>query len=168
VTYPNVVAGGFTVVPGDGTTHFGLVDESAPPICETGYDDTQKREPEDLTRRTPNLLAGCALPPDAPTGVRGARNTPRPSDQSAFEGMKDVRGGNQQAASNSRTPSTGEQPAGAQASGEDTVVFGDHDPATGRVVTQDGRRYTIGSSAGASQVLGGDSWRWLLLGPLSR
>ncbi len=25
VTYPAVVAGGFTVVPGDGTSHFGLV-----------------------------------------------------------------------------------------------------------------------------------------------
>ena len=25
VTYPNVVAGGFTVAPDDGTTHFGLV-----------------------------------------------------------------------------------------------------------------------------------------------
>ena len=164
VTYPNVVAGGFTVVPGDGTSHFGLVDEADPPICETGYEDTQEREPEDISRRTPNFFAGCTLPPDAPTGVRGARNTPRPADQSAFEGQKDLRRGDgQQAASNSRTPSTGEQP-----SGEDTVVFGDHDPETGRVLTQDGRSYTIGSSAGAAQVLGGDSWRWLLLGPLSR
>jgi phospholipid/cholesterol/gamma-HCH transport system substrate-binding protein len=52
--------------------------------------------------------------------------------------------------------------------GEDSLVLGDHDPKTGRVVTQDGRLYTIGSTAGASKILGGDSWRWLVLGPLSQ
>ena len=166
VTYPNVVAGGYTVVPGDGTTHFGLVDEGEPPICRNGYEDTDEREPEDITRRSPNFNAGCVEPEDPSTGVRGARNTPRPADEGRFEGQKDApqgegnEGGNETTASNSRTPSVD--------SNGDTVVFGDHDPETGRVITQDGRRYTIGSSAGAAQVLGGDSWRWLLLGPLSQ
>jgi phospholipid/cholesterol/gamma-HCH transport system substrate-binding protein len=90
VTYPNVVAGGFTVVPGDGTTHFGLVDESEPPICKVGYEDTDEREPEDLTLRTPNLLAGCAQPPEGPSAIRGARNTPIPPGQEVYEGKKDA------------------------------------------------------------------------------
>ncbi len=162
VTYPNVVAGGYTVVPGDGTTHFGLVDEGDPPICRNGYEDTDEREPEDISRRSPNFNAGCVDPEDPDSSVRGARNSPRPADEGRFEGTKDAPPGqgNESGSRNSRTPS-------ADSNG-DTVVLGDHDPETGRVITQDGRRYTIGSSAGASQVLGGDSWRWLLLGPLSQ
>jgi phospholipid/cholesterol/gamma-HCH transport system substrate-binding protein len=165
VTYPNVVAGGFTVVPGDGTTHFGAVEEQDPPICETGYEDTDEREPEDIRLRTPNFNAGCRQPPEGPSAIRGARNTPLPPSGEVFSGTKDAPPGqgNEQtssttASSNSRVPSTGDE----------TVVLGDHDPRTGRVVTQDGRLYTIGSTAGASKVLGGDSWRWLMLGPLSQ
>jgi phospholipid/cholesterol/gamma-HCH transport system substrate-binding protein len=162
VTYPNVVAGGFTVVPGDGTTHFGLVDEQEPPICQTGYEETDEREPEDLTLRTPNFEAGCRQPPEGPSAIRGARNSPRPPGEEPYQGIKDAPPGEGSeettTASNSRVPSVE----------EDTIVLGDHDPQTGHVVTQDGRRYTIGSSAGAARVLGGDSWRWLMLGPLSQ
>lgn len=162
VTYPNVVAGGFTVVPDDGTSHFGLVDEPEPPICQTGgYELTEQREPEDISRRTPNFAAGCSEPEDPNSNVRGARNSPRPPGEAPFEGVKDSGAppqSTQSTASNSRTPSVD----------GDTVVLGDHDPKTGRVITQDGRQYTIGSSAGASQVLGADSWRWLMLGPLSQ
>ena len=44
----------------------------------------------------------------------------------------------------------------------------DYDPLTGNVIAADGRRLTIGSTAGAQQVFGDESWTWLLLGPLSQ
>jgi len=160
VTYPNVVAGGFTVVPGDGTSHFGLVDEPDPPICEEGYETTEQRPPQDITKRTPNLKAFCALR-EGPSNVRGAQRAPYPAGDSPFPYDKSGRPTSPQgstATSSSRTPSFE----------GDTVVFGDHDPETGRVVTADGRRFTLGSSAGASRVLGADSWQWLMLGPLSQ
>jgi phospholipid/cholesterol/gamma-HCH transport system substrate-binding protein len=47
-------------------------------------------------------------------------------------------------------------------------MLGDYDPLTGNVIAADGRRLTIGSTAGAQQVFGNESWTWLLLGPLSQ
>ena len=44
ITYPDVVAGGYTVVPGDGTAHFGVQLTNEPPVCTRGYGGTQKTE----------------------------------------------------------------------------------------------------------------------------
>jgi phospholipid/cholesterol/gamma-HCH transport system substrate-binding protein len=75
--YPAAVAGGFTVVPGDGTAHFGLaVNLSDPPACEQGYETTVKREPSDGTDLPANLNAGCTAPRGSDTDVRGAQNAP--------------------------------------------------------------------------------------------
>jgi len=157
VTYPNVVAGGFTVAPGDGTTHFGLVTETAPPVCTAGY-DTERRDPADTSRRTPNLGAYCAEPPGSPISVRGARNVPYPADSAPFPE-------NGATGADTATP----PPArGSRAPSVDSVTMGDYDPLTGRVVTENGERMTIGSTNRAGRVLGADSWQWLLLGPLSR
>ncbi|MEV1289150.1 MCE family protein, partial [Micromonospora sp. NPDC049679] len=62
VVYPMAVAGGFTVTPGDGTVHLGLVvNASDPPACV--YRTAQ----------------GCAASDEARgSGVRGAQNAPRP------------------------------------------------------------------------------------------
>jgi phospholipid/cholesterol/gamma-HCH transport system substrate-binding protein len=57
---------------------------------------------------------------------------------------------------------------GTASAGGDTVMLGDYDPLTGNVIAADGRRLTIGSTAGAQQVFGNESWTWLLLGPLSQ
>jgi phospholipid/cholesterol/gamma-HCH transport system substrate-binding protein len=156
VTYPNVVAGGFTVVPGDGTTHFGLVTNMEAPVCNEGYETTDTRPPQDTERRTPNLAAYCALPDGSPSNVRGARQAPYPAGERPFPE-------NGAAGSEDATP-----PPPASASATRSALYGDYDPATGRVVTADGQRMTIGSSSGAEQVFGSDSWQWLLLGPLSR
>ncbi len=50
-----MVAGGFTVVPDDGTTHFGLVTNNDPPICTQGYEGTDKRDPSNVDKRDPEL-----------------------------------------------------------------------------------------------------------------
>ncbi len=151
VTYPNVVAGGFTVVPGDGTSHFGLVTETDPPVCESGYEETVERSPEDTSKRTPNLQAGCNLPRGSESSVRGGAR-----GREAGAAARST-----QRAAGSRVPAVDGQEAA-------TMQFGDYDPRTGRVITADGERLSIGSTNGAQRAFGNDSWQWLLLGPLSR
>ncbi|MCX5316962.1 MCE family protein [Streptomyces sp. NBC_00154] len=76
VTFPVVVAGSPTVVPGDGTTHFGLVagaDDPAP--CRQGY-GTQRRDPADTSERPADTGAHCTAPRGSATSVRGAQNVP--------------------------------------------------------------------------------------------
>lgn len=80
VTYPDVVTGGYTVVPGDGTAHFGLVlNADDPAACEVGYEGTQKVDPHRTENLPPvNVGAHCAAPRDSGVSVRGAQNRPRP------------------------------------------------------------------------------------------
>jgi len=77
VTYPLATGGGFTVVPGDGTAHFGLaLNMFDPQPCTRGYEGTDKR-PGNATSAAPlNSKAYCAEPQGSPTDVRGAQNAP--------------------------------------------------------------------------------------------
>ncbi|TQK51101.1 phospholipid/cholesterol/gamma-HCH transport system substrate-binding protein [Streptomyces sp. SLBN-118] len=76
VTFPVVVAGSSTVVPGDGTTHFGMVTAADdPPPCRQGY-STQRRDPADTAERPANTGARCSAPRGGTTSVRGAQNVP--------------------------------------------------------------------------------------------
>ncbi|MFR9730870.1 MCE family protein [Saccharopolyspora sp. MS10] len=77
VTYPMVSAGGYSVVPGDGTAHFGLALNVFDPLpCTAGYEATVKRAGNDLTPTPLNTDAHCAEPPGSPINVRGAQNAP--------------------------------------------------------------------------------------------
>jgi phospholipid/cholesterol/gamma-HCH transport system substrate-binding protein len=167
VTYPNVIAGGFTVVPNDGTTHFGLATTGNPSPCTNGgYATTQRRAPSDLKLHTPNLNAYCASPSSSGQDVRGAQNAPRPAGERPFPNN-----------THSAVPPRSSGGAAVRPSsasgvgpndGTDTVLLGDYDPATGNVITADGQRLIIGSSAGAQRVFGSSSWQLLLLGPLAQ
>jgi phospholipid/cholesterol/gamma-HCH transport system substrate-binding protein len=76
VTFPALVAGSYTVVPGDGTTHFGLVvNADDPPPCTQGY-GTTRRDPSDTSKREANTDAHCTAPRGSKTSVRGAQNAP--------------------------------------------------------------------------------------------
>lgn len=76
VTFPLTVAGSYTVVPGDGTTHFGLVlNADEPPACTQGY-GTVRRDPADTSTREANTDARCTLPRGSESSVRGAQNAP--------------------------------------------------------------------------------------------
>lgn len=76
VTFPVMVAGSYTVVPGDGTTHFGLVvNADDPPACTQGY-GTARRDPADTSTREANTDARCTLPRGSESSVRGAQNAP--------------------------------------------------------------------------------------------
>ncbi|UYQ65286.1 MCE family protein [Streptomyces peucetius] len=79
VTFPVIVAGSYTVIPGDGTTHFGMVvNADDPPPCRQGY-GTQRRDPADTSDRPANTGARCTEPRGSETSVRGAQNAPGPS-----------------------------------------------------------------------------------------
>jgi phospholipid/cholesterol/gamma-HCH transport system substrate-binding protein len=170
VTYPNVIAGGFTVVPNDGTTHFGLVTSGEPKPCTEGYETTKRRPPSDLKLRTPNLNAYCKLKAETNRNVRGAQNEPRPPGERPYpnntnSSVPDYRTSSSGSSAGSGTTAQPSSTGGV--SNNDSVLLGDYDPTTGNVITADGRRMTIGSTAGAQQVFGNASWTWLLLGPLS-
>ncbi|KAA2264750.1 MCE family protein [Solihabitans fulvus] len=89
VTYPLVVAGGFTVAPGDGTAHFGLALNVFDPLpCTVGYEGTTIRPANGTytdnagTKRNAtdpaplNTQAYCALARGSSSAVRGAQNAP--------------------------------------------------------------------------------------------
>ncbi|MHA6617595.1 MlaD family protein [Pseudonocardia sp. DLS-67] len=78
VTYPGVTSTTYTVVPGDGTAHLGLVLSNIgdPPPCVRGYEGTNRRPGSDVSDAPFNRKAYCAEPPGSPIDVRGAQNVP--------------------------------------------------------------------------------------------
>jgi phospholipid/cholesterol/gamma-HCH transport system substrate-binding protein len=78
VTFPlSVSAALTTVVPGDGTAHFGLaVNLFDPPPCTNGYGGTQRRPGTDTGSVPVNSQAYCAEPAGSAIDVRGAQNNP--------------------------------------------------------------------------------------------
>ena len=160
VTYPNVVAGGFTVAPGDGTAHFGLVTSQEPGVCEKGYQSTNKRAPGAVGQQPANLNAYCALPRGSAESVRGSQNIPRPNGLKPFPADR-----SQPATGN--TPTTASSSSFSANSESDPVTLGDYNPTSGKVITSSGEQMIIGSSNGAARLFGAQSWQWMLLGPLS-
>ncbi|MEN3356304.1 MAG: phospholipid/cholesterol/gamma-HCH transport system substrate-binding protein [Mycobacteriales bacterium] len=137
VTYPVAVAGGFTVAPGDGTAHFGLVlNVGDPPACTAGYGGTTRRAPTDTRPATPNADARCTAPAGGPISVRGAQNAPRP-------------GG----------PEPGAVPPPAGPAGPAA-------PAPAAAGPADPLPYLLGSTGGQRDLLGDRSWLALLLSGL--
>jgi phospholipid/cholesterol/gamma-HCH transport system substrate-binding protein len=156
VTYPNVVAGGFTVTPGDGTAHFGFVTANSPGVCpgnDPGY-LTKERDYADVAPKTANMNAHCST--TSGTTVRGADHAPR------AEGLKPFPADRSQSIN---------QPSSQRSLWDDltsglTTSTADYDPATGHAITANGVTYTLSSAAGAQQVFGDQSWQWLLLNPI--
>ena len=77
--HSDVVAGGYTVVPGDGTAHFGLALSNEPPVCTAGYGGTRRTNPSQTRNLPPvNTAARCTLPRGSAASVRGEQNAPGP------------------------------------------------------------------------------------------
>lgn len=141
VTYPVVVAQGFTTVPGDGTAHFGLVlNLNYPESCR--YDTTQ-RVPQDTTFRPPNTNVHCTAQASSGKDVRGSQNVPVPGVAGALD--------------DSTTHGT---------DGLSSYMTGT-DPATGAALGPDGKPVQIAANGGEATLLGKDSWQWMLLGPMA-
>jgi phospholipid/cholesterol/gamma-HCH transport system substrate-binding protein len=76
-SYPAQLAAAHSVVPGDGTAHFGLVLNMFDPLpCTNGYQATDRRPGNELAPVPLNTAARCAEPPGSGTSVRGAQNAP--------------------------------------------------------------------------------------------
>ena len=151
VTYPNVVAGGFTVTPGDGSAHFGFVTNSASPPCTTGgYTPNRRRSPDDVSSKPANFGAYCGS--RSPQTVRGANQAPRPGGLPPFP--------------NDRAQAQASLFSGQVGTDGMPTVLADYDPSTGHAITATGSRYVLGSTGGADAVFGSNSWQWLLLDPL--
>ena len=141
VSYPNVVAGGFTVAPGDGTAHFGLVlNIDDPPPCTAGYGSTTRRVPQDTSGAPANTDAHCAEPPGSPTDVRGAQNAPRAGVPAAVP-----------------TPTGGPDRTGPSGPGT----------GTGQTTDPPAEPPLLGSTGGDQGLLGDRSWLALLLNGVS-
>jgi phospholipid/cholesterol/gamma-HCH transport system substrate-binding protein len=148
VTYPTNVAGGYTVVPGDGTSHFGLVLNAADPAaCTAGYGATRRRSPNETSDVPANRSARCSLPHGSPSDVRGAQNAPGPTGGGSAD----------------RVAVTGTTPAQTYAGPPVAGV----DPVSGLALAAGGDPLLFGGHGGQAALLGKDSWQWLLLGPLS-
>jgi phospholipid/cholesterol/gamma-HCH transport system substrate-binding protein len=138
VTFPYNVSGSFTVTPGDGTVHFGMVlNSDDPPACRKGY-NTQRRDPKDTREQPANTSVHCMEPRGSKISVRGAQNVPRS-------------GGT----------------AGQGARSDQMSYVAPYDPQSGAVGGPDGRPIQIGSTGGEQSTFGKDSWQWLLVGPMA-
>jgi phospholipid/cholesterol/gamma-HCH transport system substrate-binding protein len=158
-TYPVNVAGGYTVVPGDGTSHFGLVtNASDPPVCQRGYGGTDRRSPHATSDTRANTDARCTEPRSSETSVRGAQHAPGPDGGSAAA----LPGGWAGAEDAVRT--SADVSDGAVSS---SYLTG-YDPASGVARGPGGAPLRIGTRGGQTETFGKDSWQWLLLGPLGR
>jgi phospholipid/cholesterol/gamma-HCH transport system substrate-binding protein len=145
VAYPLVVAGGFTVVPGDGTAHFGLAVNQGDPPCQyrqTGQSGCTSTERANGSGARSN---GTAPRP------AGADPTPAPLGGPAPTGAT--------AANNGAANSGAATPAGASVAS--------YDPGTGLVVGPDGLPLEFGGTGGQYQLAGDQSWKQLLLSGLA-
>ncbi len=145
-TYPGVVAGSFTVAPGDGTAHFGLVinfDDPAP--CVYGKRDGRYA-------CTDAERARGAV-------VRGWQNAPRPGSDAGPAPLGPP----------VQDPGVlpGTVPGTPALTPQQLVAVAGYDPATGLAVGPDGQPIQLGTTGGQQQVLGEQSWKALLLGPLA-
>jgi phospholipid/cholesterol/gamma-HCH transport system substrate-binding protein len=174
ITYPAVLQGGYTVVPGDGTSHFGLVtNANDPPPCTTGYGGTNRRSPAETSDVPANTDARCAEPRGSATDVRGAQNSPGPGGAAKVwpgGAAKVWPGGAAEVWPGGAADRRPGAPGNADSS--DSLVSSSYvtgyDPISGLATGPGGTPLQIGSTGGQAAVFGEDSWQWLLLGPLSK
>ncbi|MBV1850084.1 MCE family protein [Catellatospora tritici] len=139
VTYPLVVAGGFTVAPGDGTAHLGLVlNVSDPPACN-------------YTKTGQSLrCSGAEL--GRGSGQRSVTQAPHagPPPSPAPLGAGPVAG-----------TGTGASPVAP------VPGIAGFDPVTGLVTGPDGQPLQFGGTGGQAASAGDQSWKLLLLSGLA-
>ncbi|HEY6737634.1 MAG TPA: MlaD family protein [Actinopolymorphaceae bacterium] len=184
ILYPYVVRGGYTViakdpVTGHYTSHFGLQLSLGPRACREGYEDTEQRQPDDTSGGRGNPDARCT---DEETTMRGAQNAPEPQPEGGTDPDDDRRRPTPRPDPPHSEGSEGSEGSDGDRAGRDVgdtddqgersgllraPLLAPYDPLTGRVELPDGTTTRIGSRGGQQRVFGEDSWKWLLIGPLS-
>jgi phospholipid/cholesterol/gamma-HCH transport system substrate-binding protein len=140
VTFPRMIASGFSGTPGDGFGHINMqLGADAPMPCRKGYLPPNRwRKGNDLTDTRPYYAAHCASGP--PINMRGTKYAPK-----------------------------------YPAPGGKGYRVAPYDPRTGTVdsgsaggnTAAPGSSVTIGGLGGERTLFGNDSWKWLLVGPVS-
>jgi phospholipid/cholesterol/gamma-HCH transport system substrate-binding protein len=177
---PPQIAGGFYVTPGDGTAHFGMVNQTPEDNpqnpCTNGYQSTKIRANNGGADwgGPANLDAYCHS--DDANDQRGFRYIPRPPGDTANVTNSDPYPG--PVYGKSSHPTVGEQnsgktPTGSSASSSaaaapNSVVNLPYDPSTGAVTGADGKSYQLGFNGPLAPVFGSNSWEWLLIAPTMR
>jgi phospholipid/cholesterol/gamma-HCH transport system substrate-binding protein len=177
---PPQIAGGFYVTPGDGTAHFGMVNQtpqdqtmnSSSP-CTAGYESTKLRGNNSRDWGGPaNLDAYCHS--DNTNDQRGSRYVHRPAGDHANVTNSDPYPGPVYGKSSS--PTVGRQDSGkatantapTSVSAPSGVLNLPYDPATGMVTGTDGKSYQLGFNGPLAPIFGSNSWEWLLIAPTMR
>jgi phospholipid/cholesterol/gamma-HCH transport system substrate-binding protein len=183
--FPGLTAAGYYVTPGDGTAHFGQVNDDNKPCFGPGlgYDSTELRGNND-DGATPsdwggpaNLDAYCKAPKALDINNRGSRFIPRPDNANVTN--SDDYPGPKYGQSNHPTVREQEQNAytdddyqgtstGASTGAADTVIPLPYDPVTGLLTGLDGKTYQLGYNGPLEPIFGSSSWEWLLIAPTMR
>ena len=136
VSFPRVVASGFSGTPADGWGRINLQTDNSVGPCRAGYLPPSKWRRGDQLTDTEPYHARCASGP--PYNMRGGNYAP--GDQS-LPPERSYR----------------------------TTGRAEYDPATGRVYgarTTSGKQIRIGDPGDLS-IFGGDSWKWLVMSPVT-
>jgi len=191
---PPQIAGGFYVTPGDGTAHFGMVnqtvtEQSNPQYstspCTTGYTTGQ---PSGMTPTRlrgndsksqwggpANLDAYCKN--DQKNDQRGSRYVwPFTPDKGAanvtnsdpYPGPVYGKSSNPTLAEQQRSSGTTLKSSSNRSAAQPGVISLPYDPATGVVTGTDGKPYQLGYNGPLAPIFGSNSWEWLLLAPTMR
>ncbi|MGN6780803.1 MAG: MCE family protein [Marmoricola sp.] len=136
VTFPKVLAAGFTGTPGDGYGHLNMQFNYQTPACTQGYLPPPWPDPQD-TRDLPLYHAKCTDPRAQP-GYQGSQ----PMNQRGVNMVPPVAGG-----ANYRV---------ATYDARTGMVDGGPGAPTVR----------LGPRGGLGSVLGTDAWKWMLIGPV--
>jgi phospholipid/cholesterol/gamma-HCH transport system substrate-binding protein len=154
IVYPYIVATSFGLFPGDGTTRFGVPvppgEDSQP--CTKGYiDPAHRRLPAELAYPPIRYYSYCKEPSSSSVGPRGSRQAPEPdgkrlADEPSYQHND---GFPQPSPSPALQPSSATQPTQSA-----TTLSGPGD-------------YVLGTTGGQRSPGGDESWRALILGPLS-
>jgi phospholipid/cholesterol/gamma-HCH transport system substrate-binding protein len=179
--FPGLTAAGYYVTPGDGTAHFGQVNDDNKPCFGPGlgYDSTKLRGNNDDGNTSSdwggpaNLDAYCKAPKAIDINNRGSRFIPRPDDANVTN--SDAYPGPVYGKSNHPTVAEQEKNAydegdysGASTGGAGTVVPLPYDPTTGLLTGLDGKTYQLGYNGPLEPIFGSSSWEWLLIAPTMR
>lgn len=148
IVYPYIVATSFGLFPGDGTTRFGVPvppgEDSQP--CTKGYLDPAKRRlPAELVYPPIRYDSYCKEPSSSSVGPRGSRQAPQPdgkrlADEPSYK-------------NNDGFPHPSPSPA--------------IQPSLTTLTGPGPARYVLASTGGQREPGGDQSWRALILGPLS-
>lgn len=194
--YPGSVADGFLVDPGDGTAHFGFINDNNPPVCTNGYQAVVHRDGSgkgNLSRNDggpANLNVDCTdkSSPSQLDDLRGARNQPRPAGDTtatvhsystesfpygpptSAPGYASAYGSGSGSGSGSGTAPGSGSGSGSPlpgGSGGTPVAVGPYDPLTGLFALPGGGTARLGDLTAAFEQMGADAWQYPLLSALA-